>query len=720
MKRIVTLLVFFTFSITAFAQTKREWLEYGDAAFNTGNYNTAVSYYLKIIDKNTPADITHPYETKPYTPPVKKNGAAGFKFLGLTVAYIPKETNTKDSTLPAIAANKDSAKTTGFSGTDEQYAVHQIAESYRLNRDYKNAEIWYQKSVKMNGALYPFEGYWYGDALMKNKKYPSANLQFDAIVSGTDLNSKKSSDSILVKLAKLKIAGCYLALDESSTVKGVTITEADSVFNSGASSFAVNYYGDENSLEFTAARDGNTIIDPKKEKGRNSCDIYTAAKTDKGWADLKKVDGPINTNMNEGAGFLSRDRHSFYFTRWSAADKNQCAIYFSRFMNENWLIPQKMNDKVNADGYKSTDPSVIPDGTIIYFSSNRPGGYGKMDIWYEFIDEDGRTYGEPVNMGPIINTAADEVSPFYHPATATLYFSSDGHPGFGGLDVFKSSYNSNDSIWSAPKNLGQPINSNNDDSYFILNQNQLQGFVTSDRKDCKDCKGGGSCNKIYTVVKEPNVYDIRGTVYSSEDNQVLANATITFKDIRGEREPFFLTTDSKGTYFYKLGDGMELYMKAQKNNYFGDAGTVVTLGLTESKHFERDFFLAPSSSTDVTAFPSVEYDSEMANLSPEAKKALDNLADFLKLNNNFSVEIDSYADASEHGVDKTVIQLSEDRSKSCVDYLSSKGIALERMIAKGYGSTKLLIAKPQTDAERQKNRRTTFSPVKEGSIKPLK
>ena len=161
-------------------------------------------------------------------------------------------------------------------------------------------------------------------------------------------------------------------------------------------------------------------------------------------------------------------------------------------------MAQKMNDKVNLEGYKSADPIVNFDGSILYFSSNRPGGYGKMDIWYEFVDQDGRTYGDPVNMGPLFNTGEDELSPFLHRATSTLYFSSAGHPGFGGLDVFKSSLNLNDSVWSLPKNLVQPINSSNDDTYFVLGGSQLSGFVTSDRKECKSCAGGGACNKIYS------------------------------------------------------------------------------------------------------------------------------------------------------------------------------------------------------------------------------
>ncbi|MES2284734.1 MAG: hypothetical protein V4547_03530 [Bacteroidota bacterium] len=586
MKRIAALLFLFAFSTAAFAQTKREWLKYADAAFKNGDYTNAASFYIKVIDKSTPFDITHPYAVKPYVPQKKQDSAStGFKIFNITIAIAPSENKTKDSLL----VEKDSTKTVEVASTNDQYVVHQIAESYRLSHDYQNAETWYQLSVKNSSKEYPYESYSYGDALMKNKKYPAANLQFETTLS-TAIEKK---DTAMIKLAKLRITGCYLAIDPNSVQKGVTVAERDSVFNTGTSSFAVNYYGDENTLHFSSARD--TIADPKKQKAKYTSDIYTLSKVENVWSNLKIVPGPMNSDQNEGSGFLTADGSRFFFTRWSTKNKNECAIYFSRFFNGEWLIAQKMNDKVNLDGYKSSDPSISPDGSIIYYSSNRPGGFGKMDIWYEAIDEDGRTYGEPINMGPLFNTAEDETSPFYHIGTSTMYFSSDGHPGFGGLDVLKSSFNASDSIWSLPKNLGQPVNSSNDDTYFVLDASQQNGFVTSDRKECKACTSG-SCYKIYSVAKEQNVYDVRGTVYNSETNEVIANATITFKDIRSDWEPFAITTDASGNYFYNLKEGVELYMKAQKPNFAGDAGTVITLGLTESKHFEKDFFLAPNSS----------------------------------------------------------------------------------------------------------------------------
>jgi OOP family OmpA-OmpF porin len=701
MKHIAALLILLVFCTTSFAQTKREWLKYADAAFQNGDYKNAVIYYSKAIDKTTPSDITHPYEAKRYVSDKKCDNASCCK----------KKSAANDSVAAAVAAPiPDSSKIVVAENPEvlrEQYIVHQIAESYRLNRDYLQAEHWYKQSVKGNPKQqYPYENYWLGDAYMKNKNYAAANLQLDIAL---DLATEQKNEA-MIKLAKAKIAGCYMGVDENSTEKGVAVTELDSTFNTGSSSFGANFYADENTLIFSTARDGNVVADPKKEKGKDNSDIYSLAKNEMGNTELRKVEGPVNTNQNEGAGFLSSDKGRFFFTRSLVSNKNECAIYFSRMFNGEWLKAQKMNDKVNLDGYRSTDGTIVPDGSIIYYSSNRPGGYGKMDIWYEFIDEEGRTYGDPINMGPLFNTPEDEVSPYFHALTNTLYFSSDGLAGFGGLDVFKSSLNKDDTAWSAPKNLGLPINSSKDDSYFVLDESQQKGYLTSDRKECEACTGG-ACYKLYSVSKEKNVYDIKGTVYNSETNAPVPNASITFKDIRSDWQPFSITTDSFGNYFFALKEGVELYMKAQKSNFLGDAGTVFTLGLTESRHFERDFFISPISAGNLN-IPNVEFDVEMVLLRPAAAKILDNLAEVLKLNTDFKISIESYADIAERGTDKNNIQLSEQRSKLCFDYLVVRGIAPERMVTKAFGDTKLLVQKPQTEEYHQRKRRTTISLVK--------
>jgi outer membrane protein OmpA-like peptidoglycan-associated protein/tetratricopeptide (TPR) repeat protein len=682
-KRSLIILFLVACSASVFSQSKREWMAYGDASFKIEDYKSAISHYLKVLDLGTSVDLVYPYTPKPYIKPRKVS---------------------KDS---LAAIEKDTLRVISAVSPMEQYVTHQLADAYRLNHDYKNAEIWFKKSVENKPVDYPYERFWYGDALMKNRKYPAALIEFDKVMTEAE-----KKDSTYFKLAQVKIAGCYLATDTTNTRKDLYITELDSAFNSGTSTFAVNYYGDASTVQFTSGRNTNKVLDPKKDaaKAKYTADIYTLKKTNDGWSQLKKVDGPADSEMNDGAGFLTLDKSNYYFTRWSTTNKTECGIYLSKLFNNKWAPAERLNDNVNLQGYKSMQPALSPDGSILYFSSNRPGGFGKMDLWYVNIDEEGRPSGKPINMGKLFNTAEDEVTPFFHYYTSTLYFSSNGLPGFGGLDVFKSSFNS-DSLWSMPKNMGAPVNSSKDDSYFVMERSQRSGYVTSDRSECIDCEG--ACYKVFSLEKEPNVYDLVGTVYNAENNQVISNALLTFKDIRGNKETFYLITDSMGGYSTPVEEGWELYIKAQKNKFFGDAGNISTMGLTESQHFVKDFFLSPIPAGDIV-IPGIEYDYDKATLRPASMKILDDLVDFLNLNNNLSVEISSHTDA--RGSDVYNLKLSQERAKSVVTYLIEKGIKADRLLAQGYGETKLLVPNAETEEDHQKNRRTAFRPIKEGAI----
>jgi OOP family OmpA-OmpF porin len=686
MKHVVLLFIFSFVSVSSFAQEKNEWVELGDAAFKNEDYQQAIVYYLKLITKEVPTDIYRPYEFIPYIKnPQKKEDAA-------------PEKNGKPQK-PAPKLNQPIQV--------QQYVIHQLADCYRLNHDYKNAEIWFKKSISGKPPLsYPNDRFWYGDALVKNGHCAAAIPEFESIIKNGE-----RKNPIFFQQAKLKIKGCKMMSDSTNYKKDITVAALDSLFNNGSASFSSNYYGDEHTIQYTSARYDGLSEDQKKISPQFDCDIYTITKIDTGWDRLLKMENTINTDEHEVTGCLSPDRNTYYFTRWSAAT-NECAIYIAKMRNLQWLLAEKLSENVNLQGFKSMQPCLSKDGSTLYFSSDRPGGFGKMDLWNVKINDKGKPEGNPVNMGALFNTPEDEVTPFIHFKTSTLYYSSSGLAGFGGLDVYKSSYDP-DSLWSTPKNMGSPINSNKDDAYFVLERNQLSGFLSSDRQECKTCDGG-ACYKIYSVEKKPNMFQVQGSVYDIGTNRSMPGVLLTFKDIHGENEPFTLITDSLGSFTIPVNEGLELYVKAQRNGYFGDAITLSTLELTESKDFSKNFFLSVIPKEDVV-IPGIEYESEKASLKPESEKVLDNLADFLNLNNNLKVEISSHTD--ERGDDAYNLKLSQERAKVCVDYLIDKGIAAERLIATGYGETQPIVSNAQTEEEHQKNRRTTLRAIGETEIK---
>lgn len=695
MKRLISILVFVIAALQADGQNRREWIDFGDQAFAKQNYMLALTCYkqaLNLVPGND-RDAMMPYEYKAWTPKKKT-----------------KNDSVKTDSIP---------KPTTITDPREQYVTHRIAECYRLLHDYDNAETWYAKAVLNPLPEFRDAPYYYGQALMYSGKYEAAVTQFETFTSNT------VSTNPLVKLATRNIAGCGFARDPKSTKPEVIVEELDTNINRGTANFAAGYYGDQDALLFTSGRMGNTTDpDSKTDPARAAytTDLYLAKKTGGRWMQPQRLEGQFNSPQNEGAGMVSFGMESVFFTRWSD-DKKECAIYMCKNVNDKWLAPLRLNSNVNMPGTMNMQGMLSNDGTTLYFVSNRPGGQGGYDIWTSTLDENGDA-SPAVNMGSTINSPDDDITPYYHFTTRTLFYSSKGFGGFGGLDIVKSAFNVDDSTWTVPKNLEAPFNSSRDDAYFSLDRLQQHGYFSSDRRKCADCGGDGSnyCYKVYSYTNEPLIFSIHGVVYNSETNEVIPNALLTFKDIRGESETFYVITDSVGAYNTPLQINQEWYIKAQKNKYFGDATNISTVGLTDSKVFEHDFFLTPIPAGEIV-IPGIEYDFDKATLRPESKKILDDLYDFLVLNDNISVEISSHTDT--RGSDSYNLRLSKDRAKSVVDYLVGKGIASDRLVAAGYGETKPLVAdkelnalptKDEQEAAHQKNRRTAFRPIKEGTI----
>ncbi len=672
-KPVVLIVFLFVGILHCLGQKKNDWLIQAEDAFKKEDYSAAITYYLKVVTKAVTTDVTRPYEIRP-SGRVEKT-----------------EEDDDDGDSKALKNELKSKQLT----QSPQYIIHKLADAYRLNHDYKNAEIWFKKSVETKPLQYPYDHFWYGDALLKNGKTAAALTEFELTVK---MGERKNPT--LFQQAKTKISGCKMANAPANTKKDITILDLDSLFNRGSTSFSSNYYGDSRTIQFTNAA-----------KDKSDCDVYTITKTETGWNKPTKLNNSINTNEHEAAGCLSPDKGTNYFTRWSTSG-TECAIYSSKMRNEEWLTAEKLTSNVNVPGFKSMHPTLSKNGSVLYFSSNRPGGSGKMDLWYIRMNENGKPEGKATNMGALINTSEDEVSPFFHAPTFTLYYSSDGLPGFGGLDIFKSAFNADSLLWSKPVNVGLPVNSNKDDAYFIMDPYQRSGFFSSDRKECEACIGS-ACYKLYSFEKEVNVFRLRGNVYNAETNQTLPNVLITVNDITGDAKPVQFLTDSLGEFSLPILNGQELYVKAQKNGFFGDANTLSTVQLTESQELSENFFLSSIPLGDII-IPGIGYENNKSTLKTASKKVLNELAEFLSLNNNLKVEISAHTD--ERGNAAYNLRLSTERANACVKYLISKGIARERLIANGYGETQPLILNARTEEDHQTNRRTVLRTLSEAPI----
>lgn len=682
-------------SVISFAQSRSEIINFGDNEYNNENYASAAYFYKKAVENKGLSDgnLVHPYEAKAWNPKPKKNKTDS----ATTVQKIDSTSRKYDNPL----------------------LVNKLAHAYRKNADYINAETWFAIAVKLpvDEIELKFSDpiFWYGDALMKNNKYNEALKQFE-------LYKKTSTNQDLLKLTDKNIIGCYYALDESSTKKGIVVTKTDSTINKGTSSYSMNFFGDEMSYIYSTAISN----EPNSKKESNQAglsDFYITQKTFDGtFSEPSPLGFPVNSQQYEGAGVLSIDKTTFYFTRQSELNSKDVSIWVSKLFNGQWMPPIKLDKKVNLEGYKSMHPALSLEGDMLYFSSNRPGGQGGMDIWFCSIDEYGGL-SEPTNIGKTINTIGDEVTPFFNYFTKTLYFSSDAHGGIGGLDIYKASYNEDENYWGTPVNLGKPYNSSKDDTYFIIDKKQENGFLSSNRTPCdceEDYEGTVYCYSIYQFSQPDMRFSISGTVFNAETDEVIPNALISFKDIKGDKETIFVTTDEQGNYELALEPNWDLFIKAQKAKYFGDASNISTTGLTESQHFLQDFFLTPIPMGELE-IPGIEYDFDKATLRPKSKEILDKLIEFLTLNDNIVIEIRAHTDA--RGNDDYNLRLSQQRAQSVVDYLIKEGITKERLQAVGKGETEPLddcskyedcgiTGKDDCDCH-QKNRRTAFKTLSE-------
>ncbi|WP_317897060.1 OmpA family protein [Aurantibacillus circumpalustris] len=690
-KSILFLCCLFIASV-ANSQSKKVWIDLADESYAKRDYANAAIYYLKVLDDTT---VLRSY-VLPYEPQlVNLKMPSLFKVPELEI------TKKKDSINIVKADLVQSSK--------YDFILYRLAQSYRLNFDYSHAADAYNKCVERK--VYKDAGYYYGISLMHQKKYDVALKAFDSFVA-----EKEGTDSLIL-LAARRETWCYFALDTLAPTKANIRMMDTLVFNRGTSNFGTMYYLSDEKVIFTSSRRGGVVTDPEKQDSRYYCDLYYSTLEDTIWQRPINFGRPVNTSLHEGSGVFTPEE-VMLFTRWSDNNRYEAFIYMARTTGGKFFEAMKLGTNINMPGYKSHHPFVTADGHRLFFSSNRPGGKGGFDIWMASIDENGFV-GDATNLGDEINTPADEVTPFYHDISNTLYFSSNGLPGLGGLDIFKSSLNVDDSIYQVPVNLNRPINSSKDDAYYVTNRLGTKGFLSSDRLDCE----GGHCYNIYSYENDPIKFDLEGVVTDETTGLPIPSALVTIRDVHDNDEPFYVVTDEQGYYKTELKANFEYFLKAQKSKYFGKSASVITKGLTDSKHFEENFELIPIPEGDIE-IEGVEYDFNKATLRPKSMEVLDKIVDLLKLNDNLSIELSSHTDS--RGNDAYNLKLSQARAQSCVDYLIQHGIDKNHLNARGYGESKPIIPQvdidamvdksPEFEAAHQKNRRTAFRIIGETNL----
>ncbi len=435
-------------------------------------------------------------------------------------------------------------------------------------------------------------------------------------------------------------------------------------------------------------------------------EIYHSEKVNGQWTKSLNIGAPLNTMGNEGAQTFSVDgRYMFFVACDRKTGLGGCDIYYSIKNGDTWSEAINPGKPLNSN-YWETSPSFSAAGDELYFSSNRPGGKGKKDIWkckVKIGDDGTLTFSDPVNLGFPINTDEDEFSPFIHADNKTLYFSSTGHQGLGGYDMFLSRKAEENSSWSTPKNLGYPLNTHKDEMGLVVSASGDKAYFSSDGID-KNGRG----KDIYEIVlydeirPEPVKY-FKGKIFDYDNHQAIQARVELFR-LEDNVVVYNSVSDSKtGDFLASLPANKEYGFNVTKKGY-----------LIYSGHFDKDAKDVDIRVAQNIELPRIEtgrsfilrnvfFDFDLYNLKPESRAELDRLIYFLQQNYSVHIELAGHTDAK--GPYEHNITLSLNRAKAVYDYLVKKGINPSRLTYVGYGPD-LPIATNETDAGRALNRRT--------------
>jgi len=431
--------------------------------------------------------------------------------------------------------------------------------------------------------------------------------------------------------------------------------------------------------------------------------LFVSVRREDTWSEPVSISPVINSRLNEGAGSISGDGKTLVFASCDRPGSfGSCDLYISYRSGENWSKPVNLGDQVNAAGWDS-QPSLSADGRTLYFSSVRAGGQGREDIYVTRLQED-NTWGVPVNLGKPVNTAGNDNSPFIHPSGSTLYFSSDGHLGLGGSDIFKVTVNSK-GVWQTPQNLGYPLNTyENESSIFITTDNKTGYYARQQSQN----QGGTTINLFQFAVpdqwksKEESTY-AQGNVYDAKTKKPLG-AVVQLYDVATDNLVQQVQSDKQsGDYTVVLVEGRQYAMYVSGDNYLLKS---LSFDYTTGKDFNPltlDVYLDPIEAGANVVLNNLFFPTNKFTLEPKSKTELNKLVQFLTLNKTVRIQISGHTD--DVGEKAANLELSRKRAQSVIDYLTQKGISRTRLEAVGFGETKPVQA--NTSAEnRALNRRT--------------
>ncbi len=537
-----------------------------------------------------------------------------------------------------------------------------LGECYRKMNVPRKAEKWYNRAIRYRYQD-PMAVCYLADAMKMNEKYADAKITYEKFKELVPEDERADNG----------IESCELALKWLDNPDRYIVENMKSL-NSKKSDFKPEFFKDNSIIYFTSSRESSTGDKFNNNSGQYFSDIFFSMKDRKGkWSEPVPANGSINTIYDEGASSINIDGSDMYYTSCRII-KNEavgCKIYYSNYSGSGWSQPEVV--PLIADSSVSVgQPAISPDELTLYFVTDWKGGEGGKDIWKATRSSRGQSWGQPQNLGKLVNTPGDEMFP-YVSQEGTLYFSSNGHIGLGGLDIFKLVKNDDGKF--VVVNLKSPINSPADDFGIVIDGKKDRGYFSSTRKD------GLGNDDIYSFRLPELVFRLKGHVRNETTDDLIAGADVKLEGSDGTQLEVKTTVD--GRFKFNVKPETDYILTTTKQGFLKGKASESTKGLTKSTDVEVEIFMAP---TDVAIeVQNIFYDFGQAKLRPESMVALDKLVATLNFNPNITIELSAHTDF--RGSDASNMDLSQRRAQSVVDYLIKKGIKAERLTPKGYGES---------------------------------
>lgn len=617
---------------------------------------------------------------------------------------------------------------------------YRLGACYLMSVDKFKALPFLKKAEQLNPNIDRELYYYLGQAYNYNHDFD------DAIAAFSRYRGKLQSDPNLSKDPyfdmqeamhdlEMRINQAYKAKEAIKNPIRVFIDNLGDKVNTAYNEYGAVISADESVIVFTARRPNSTggKIDPGLNE--NFEDIYISYKDENGqWTEAQNVGKPVNSDDHDANCGIAADGQRFVIYLGKSGNGD---LYESVLNGDEWSKPESFGKRINTDFHESS-ACYSPNGRTLYFVTNKPGGIGEHDIYYSQLDEKGK-WGEPVNIGPVINTKYNEEAVYMHPDGKTLYFSSEGHSSMGGYDIFKSIYDEKTGKWGEPINIGYPVNTVDDDVFFVISADGRRGYYTS---QMKDSRGGRDLYMITFLgpekpmvlnnedqliasqaapvkevviapavqIQEAQLTILKGVISDFLTKQPL-EADIEIVDNQANKVIATFKSNSKtGKYLVSLPAGKNYGIAVKKEGYLFHSENFDIPNTAAFQEVEKNIELKQFKVGNKIVLKNIFFDLDKATLRPESTAELNRLIKLMTDVPSLRIELGGHTDS--RGSDTYNQQLSEKRAKAVVDYLTANGIDAKRLEWAGYGETQLVNGCSNgvqcSDEQHQENRRTEF------------